>query len=96
MATPASPLKEWYRTCIDIEGIKNRQQNILGCEGFLLIAQLLHNKQLMNSHHNCNMELSTFLDQKIRKQGRILTPYNENLTMARKIVLTIPKTNLKS
>lgn len=56
----------------------------------------MHNKQLMNSHHNFNMEPLTFLDQKIRKHGRILTPYNENLTMAQKIVLTIPKSNLKS
>lgn len=30
------------------------------------------------------MDPLTFIDQKIRKHRKILTPYNENITMARK------------
>lgn len=72
-------IKVYPLSCIKID-----RKNILGCGGFILLAQVLHNKQFMNSHHNLNMDPLTFIDQKIRKHRKILTPYNENITKARK------------
>lgn len=72
-------IKVYPLSCIKID-----RKNILGCGGFILLAQVLHNKQFMNSHHNWNMDPLTFIDQKIRKHRKILTPYNENITKARK------------